>query len=462
MIAASYMACLLMAATNAALLQQVDGVLENAMAHQHLPGLSVGIAVNGRVLYARGYGYRIVAKQLPAGGHTVYNIASTTKQFTASAIMLLQQRGLLNVDDRLSKYYPQYKYAGRVTLRQLLTHTSGIPDYLDRPNLAANATAAQQIATIAKLPPEFTPGSRFEYSNSNFVILGLIVEKLTQKPLSAVFKEWFFQPLAMSNSTSVALPWTLPGGAMGYAYRNGHYVPIPQTVSQYGYGDGAIDSSAYDLMLWDQALVGLKVVDADSLHEMTTPPLGAHGEPLPGGYAFGLNSNTLFGHREFEHGGDNEGFHNDNAVFPDDKFSIAIISNGNDFFSDYLLVKLFSLFYPPTPEQQAAFDAGLSGEDRVVTDKALTLLRRMQDGTAKKSEAMAPEIAAQIPGTPQQMATRGGAVGTLTKSVFRGMSYRSGNHIYEYWLFYPHSVVAYFYVLTPRGKIYAALPVRAD
>jgi len=461
MIAALHLACLLMAGTNTAVLRQVDAVLESAMAHQHLPGLSVGIAVNGHVLSARGYGYRIVPKRLPASGHTAYNIASTTKQFTAAAIMLLQQRGLLDVDDRLSKYYAQYKYAGRVTLRQLLTHTSGIPDYLDQSNVAPNATATQQIAAIAKLPPEFSPGSRFEYSNNNYVILGLIVEKLTHLPLSAVFKQWFFQPLGMLDSTSVALPWTLPDGAMGYAYKGGRFVAIPQTVAEYGYGDGAIDSSAYDLMLWDQALIGLRVVDGDSWREMTTPP-SAQGEPLPGGYAFGLQAQTLFGHREIEHGGDNEGFHNDNAVFPDDKFSVAILGNGNDFFSDYLLVSLFSLFYPPTPQQQAAFDAGVPGEDPAVTSKALTLLQRMQDGSAKKSEVLAPAVAAQIPGTPEQMAARAGAVGRLTKAVFRAMSYRSGNRIYEYWLFYPHSVVAYFYVVTPRGKIYAALPVRAD
>ncbi len=461
MIAALHLMCLLMAGINAALLRQVDAVLESAMVHQHVPGISVGLAMDGHVMYARGYGYRIVPKQLPASGHTAYNIASTTKQFTASAIMVLQQRGLLNVDDRLSKYYPRYKYAGRVTLRQLLTHTSGIPDYLDQPNVASNATAAQQIATIAKLPPAFTPGSRFEYSNSNYVILGLIVEKLTHLSLQTVFKQWFFQPLTMLDSTSVALPWSLPGGAMGYAYKGGRFVAIPQTVAQYGYGDGAIDSSAYDLMLWDQGLIGLRVVDADSWREMMTPP-SAQGEPLPGGYAFGLQSQTLFGHREIEHGGDNEGFHNDNAVFPDDKFSLAILGNGNDFFSDYLLVKLFSLFYPPTPEQQAAFDAGVPGDDPAIRSKALDLLHRMQAGSAKKSEVMVPEIAAQIAGTPQQMASRAGAVGQLTKAVFRGMSYRSGNRIYEYWLFYPRSVVAYLYVLTPRGKIYAALPVRAD
>jgi CubicO group peptidase (beta-lactamase class C family) len=342
----------------ASLLQQVDRVLEAAMAHQHLPGISVAIAQDGHVIYARGYGARIVPKRLTADGHTVYNIASTTKQFVAAAIMRLQQRGLLNVNDKLSKYYTGYRYADRVTLQQLLTHTSGIPDYLDQSNVPPHATAAQQVAVVAKLPPQFPPGTRFEYSNTNYVILGLVVEKLTRESLGEVFRQWFFAPLGMHDSTFGALPWTLRDGAMGYTYKDGRFVAIPQSVADYGYGDGGVDASAYDLNTWDQALIAGRVVSDASLHAMTTPPMAADGEPLPGGYGFGLEVQSLFGHREFEHGGDNEGFHTGNADFPDDRFSIAIVSNGNQFFYDYLLTRLFSIFYPPTPQEQATFDAG--------------------------------------------------------------------------------------------------------
>lgn len=446
----------------AAAVRQVDAVLEAAMAHQHLPGLSVAIAVDGRIIYARGYGYRNVPKRLPANRHTVYNIASTTKQFVAAAIMRLQQQGLLNVNDRLSKYYSGYKYADRVTLRQLLTHTSGIPDYLDQSNLPPHATAAQQVAAVAKLPPEFLPGTRFEYSNTNYVILGLIVEKLTREPLQEVFKQWFFRPLSMLDSIAVVLPWTLPDGAMGYTYKHGSFVAIPQGVADYGYGDGGVNSSAYDLNVWDQALIAGHVVSEASLRAMTTPPQAADGEPMPGGYGFALEVDTLFGHREWQHGGDNEGFHTGNAVFPDDRFSVAIISNGNQFYYDWLLMKLFSLFYPPSSQQWAEFYAGTPHQDRAVTARALDVLGRMQAGTIKKSQVLAPAILSAIPGTPKQMAADAGATGRWTHAVFRGMEYRSGNRIYSYLLFFPRAVVAYYFVLTPRGSVYAALPVRAD
>ena len=360
----------------AAIVQQVDAVLQGAMAHQHLPGLSVAVAIDGRIVYARGYGYRNIPKQLRADRHTIYNIASTTKQFVASAIMRLQQQGLLDVNDRLSKYYTGYRYGDRVTLRQLLTHTSGIPDYLDQANLPAHATAEQQAAAIAKLPPEFLPGTRFEYSNSNYVILGIVVEKLTHQPLQKVFERWFFRPLNMHDSTAVVLPWTLPDGAMGYTYKNGSFVAIPQSVADYGYGDGGVDSSAYDLNTWDQALIAGRVVDAASLRAMTTPPQAADGEPMPGGYGYALEVDTLFGHREWQHGGDNEGFHTGNAVFPDDRFSVAIVSNGNQFYYDWLLTKLFTLFYPPAPQQWATFYAGASLHD-VTTPATLGNLRSM-------------------------------------------------------------------------------------
>jgi D-alanyl-D-alanine carboxypeptidase len=443
-------------------LRQVDAVMEAAMAHQHVPAVSIAIARNGQVIYSKGYGYRNVAKRQHADGHTVYNIASTTKQFVAAAIMRLQQRGLLDVNDRLSTYFSQYRYGDRVTLRELLTHTSGIPDYLDQANLPPHATAQQQVAAIAKLPPEFLPGTRFEYSNTNYVILGLIVEKLTHESLRSVLTRWFFAPLGMRDSAFGVLPWTLRDGAMGYTYKNGRFEPIPQSTAQYGYGDGGIDSSPYDLNLWDQALIAGHVVSAASLEQMTRPPMAADGEPLPGGYGFGLEVQSLFGHREFEHGGDNEGFHTENAVFPDDRFSIAFSSNGNQFYYEYLLVKLFSLFYPPSPQERATFDAGSPGQNPRVTARALALLRRMESGDATKAEMFAPALMAALPGTPKQIATRAGAVGRWRKTVFRGMSYRSGNRIYEYWLFFPHAVVAYYFVLTPGGKVYAAIPVRAD
>lgn len=445
-----------------AVIRQVDAVLEGAMKHQHLPGLSVTVAVDGRIVYARGYGYRDVPKRLPANRHTVYNIASTTKQFVAASIVRLQQQGRLDVNDCLSKYYTGYRYADRVTLRQLLTHTSGIPDYLDQSNVPPNATAAQQAAAVAKLPPEFPPGSRFEYSNTNYVILGLIVEKLTHRPLQEVFKRWFFAPLGMHDSTAVTLPWTLPDGAMGYTYKNGAFVAIPQKIADYGYGDGGVDSSAYDLNVWDQALIAGHVVSEASLRAMTSPPQAADGEPMPGGYGYALEVDTLFGHREWQHGGDNEGFHTGNAVFPDDRFSVAIISNGNQFYYDWLLIKLFSLFYPPSAQQWAEFYAGTPHEDRAVTARAMSVLARMEAGTIKKSQVLAPAIVSAIPGTPKQMAADAGASGAWTHAVFRGMSYRSGNLIYSYLVFFPRAVVAYYFVLTPRGTVYAALPVRAD
>jgi CubicO group peptidase (beta-lactamase class C family) len=349
-----------------------------------------------------------------------------------------------------------------VTLRQLLTHTSGIPDYLDQSGYPPNATAAQQVAVIAKKPLEFLPGTRFEYSNSNYVILGIIVEKLTHRTLFDVWRRWFFQPLGMRDSTAGELPWTLSNGATGYTYKRGSFVAIPQTVAQYGYGDGGVDSSAYDLNVWDQALIAGRVVDEASLRAMTTPPQAADGEPQPGGYGFALEIGTLFGHREWQHGGDNEGFHTGNAVFPDDRFSVAIVSNGNQFYYEWLVTKLFALFHPPSQDQWSDFYAGAPHQDTAVTARALGILRRMEAGTVKKSDVLAPEIVSQIPGTPKEMAANAGAAGQWTRAVYRGMEFRSGNSIYDYLLFYPRAVVAYYFVLTSHGKVYAALPVRAD
>src|SRR5450432_1742982 len=125
--------------------QRVDELVRATMMHQHLPGLSIAIARRGHVLYARGYGYRDVSKQIPADAATVYNIASNSKQFTATSIILLQQEGKLNLDDKLSRYLPEFTHGAQITLRELLTHTSGIPDYADRSDLPHRATAKQFV-----------------------------------------------------------------------------------------------------------------------------------------------------------------------------------------------------------------------------------------------------------------------------------------------------------------------------
>ena len=229
--------------------QRVDALVQSTMAHQHLPGLSLAIARHGHVLYARGYGYRDLSKRAHADATTVYNIASNSKQFTATAIMLLQEEGKLRLDDRLSRYLPEFRYGAQITLRELLTHTSGVPDYVDLNDLPHRATAKQFVDLVRDAPLDFPPGARFEYSNTNYVILGMLVEQVGGTSYSSFLSHRIFDPLKMTNASTRVIPASQPDGALGYTYDNG-IVLAPQTPDDLGYGDGTVNASVLDLVKW--------------------------------------------------------------------------------------------------------------------------------------------------------------------------------------------------------------------
>jgi CubicO group peptidase (beta-lactamase class C family) len=360
--------------------QQIDALVAATMLHQHLPGLSIAIARNGALLYASGYGYRDVQKRLPADAGTVYNIASMTKQFTATAILLLQEDGKLSVDDSLARYLPDYRYAREITLREMLNHTSGIPDYSIVDNVPHKATAAQFVDLIKDAPLDFPPGSRFEYSNTNYVILGMIVEQVSGESYGSFLARRVFQPLGMRATSARMIPQDVPDGAVGYTYADGKIVAAPQTADDLGYGDGTIDSSVTDLVRWDAALDNGRVVSRTSWRAMTFSPL-SHGYGMRGGYGFGLDLSHLYGRRYIFHQGLNVGFAGENATFPQDGLEIAALSNGDPFDEDLFFRRVVSIVEPPTAAQVAADLESAAGEDRIITKKVTALLAGMQRGS---------------------------------------------------------------------------------
>ncbi|MDQ6824924.1 MAG: beta-lactamase family protein, partial [Candidatus Eremiobacteraeota bacterium] len=181
--------------------RHIDWLARQTLAEQHLAGFSLAIAQDGKLIYTQAYGYRNIAQHLPATPQTIYNIASITKQFTATSIMLLQEDGKLNIDDPLSKYLANYPWADQVTVRELLNHTSGIPDYLD---IVDNFTLTipKIESALGKTHLEFPPGSKYEYSNSNYVLLGLIMQRVSGLPYDDFLRRRIFEPLHLT-ATSV-------------------------------------------------------------------------------------------------------------------------------------------------------------------------------------------------------------------------------------------------------------------
>ena len=188
---------------DSAMRQQIDAIAQNALTQQNVPGVSVTVSEGGQIVYARGFGLGSVDNTIGAGASTTFRIGSITKQFTAASIMLLQQQGKLNVDDKLSKYLPWAPHASEVTLRQLLTHTSGIPGYTELESFDAASklpvTPVGIVQTIASKPLAFAPGTNWEYSNTNFVLLGLVIQKITGESYTDFVMRHLVQPLHLSS-----------------------------------------------------------------------------------------------------------------------------------------------------------------------------------------------------------------------------------------------------------------------
>lgn len=438
----------------------IDGMVEAAMAHQHLPAVSIAIARDGRILYARGYGLRDLGKHVAADANTVYNMASVSKQFTAAAIMLLQQDGKLSVDDTINRYFPAYAHATEITIRELLNHTSGIPDYAELPNLPHIATAQNFFDLVSKLPLEFRPGARYRYSNTNFILLGIIVEKASGKTYSEFLKRRIFAPLEMTHTSTRVVPQSQPDGAVGYTFADGRVRAAPQTPDDLGYGDGTVNSSVLDIVNWDAALDDGRVVSASSWRQMTTVPR-AEGETdaYDGGYGFGLDVGTLYGHKRIAHFGQNVGYASYNATFPDDKLEIGLISNADQFYEDYLMERIFRVVVPT-----AGSAAALQGpvEKPAVTRRAREWLARLERGDFDKSQLTKEYAAGLTRKDATSRCVEVGAHGVPDKITYEGMAFGGHNRNYEYRLFFASAVVDYVVSLDDGGKISALTLFRED
>ena len=298
---------------------------------------SVLVAREGRVLIDKGYGSADLEWNIPNDPDTVFRLGSVTKQFTAAAILLLEERGKLRTSDPVSAYLPDAPVAwAKVTIFNLLTHTSGIPNYTEFPDLPTfqllPTTPAQLVARFEAKPLDFQPGEKWAYSNSNYALLGLLIEKVSGQAYADFLRQNIFTPLKMTHSGYDSNAAIIPHRASGYA-------PGPNGVQHAGYTDmtvpyaaGALYSTTRDLRLWEDALYGGRLLSAASLKKMTTPFLN--------GYAMGLAVGQSGGHPVFSHSGGIQGFNTYLAYYPEEKMTVVVLGNLNGGAPDQIGVHL--------------------------------------------------------------------------------------------------------------------------
>jgi CubicO group peptidase (beta-lactamase class C family) len=309
---------------------KIDDYLKPYMEREQVPGLSLAIVRNGRVTFAKGYGLANVELKVPATPETVYQIQSITKQFTATGIMMLVEEGKLDLDEKVGHYLEGTPSSWEnITLRQLLTHTSGIKDFINEPtvSLRLDVTEEEVLKATAARPLNFAPGERYAYCNTNYHLLAMIIRKVTGKSFGEFLRERIFVPLEMNDTRLYSQSDIIPNRASGYlrrwgGLRNGAYI----ATTVLAYGGGGICSTVLDMAKWDAALYGEKLLKKASLDLMWTPARLNDGKT--DSYGFGWNVGEIRGHRYLSHGGAHQtGFTSHIGRFPDDGLTVIVLTN---------------------------------------------------------------------------------------------------------------------------------------
>jgi CubicO group peptidase (beta-lactamase class C family) len=317
---------------------RLDQIVQAYVASDHFMG-TVLVAKGDKVLLSKGYGSANLEWNVPNAPSTKFRLGSITKQFTAASILLLEERGKLKVDDPVKKYMPDAPPAwNKITIFNLLTHTSGIPNFTSFPDYATTETlpspAEKTIARFRDKPLDFEPGSKYSYSNSGFVLLGYLVEKIGGESYEKFLQENIFAPLGMKDSGYDSNSDVIARRASGYAPggRGGALVNAGFVHMTIPGGAGALYSTTEDLLKWERGLFGGKVLSAASLQKMTTP--------FRDDYAFGLMVRTEQGRRQISHSGGIQGFNTSMAWYPESQVVVIVLANVNGNTPDMMLPKL--------------------------------------------------------------------------------------------------------------------------
>lgn len=312
-----------------ALTTVVDPLVLQEISAQGLPGMTVAVAKNGAILYSQGYGYADLSTCLQMPANAEMQIGSVTKQFTAAAVLQLDATGALDIDKPLVTYLPAYAFDARITLRMLLNQTSGLQDYITFPELQQYITGAPESVALNAMVQrslDFTPGTAFEYSNSNYFILGSVIEAVTSGTYADYLAAHVFTPAGLSNTF-----YQRPAQSAA-PYEPSATGPTPGRIpdSSVYFAAGALWSTVQDLTAWDAALFGSTAVVSQSARTaMLTPPSVPYFQSsAPSDYGMGLiQGGSLAGHPFVWHNGQTISYTSFNGVFTDDGFSIAILTN---------------------------------------------------------------------------------------------------------------------------------------
>jgi len=316
--------------SRAELIRFVDSLAQASLQSGPIAGMSIAVVRGSDLVVAKGYGFADLENRVRATEHTVYRIGSITKQFTAGAILQLAERGQLRLDDEITRYLPGYDTHGyRITIRQLLNHTSGIRGFTevsafqgrDRLDLSPDS----MLALFQHEPLDFVPGTGYVYSNSAYYLLARIIQRVSGQSYGNYLREHVFMPLGLNETYSCDDAPIISHRARGYTFGEGELQNAPYLSMLPPTGGGSICSTVLDLVTWTRALAEGRFISHASYAQMTTPLSLPDGRIL--GYGYGLAISTLAGHLEIAHAGTISGFSGYSAFYPRDSITVVVLCN---------------------------------------------------------------------------------------------------------------------------------------
>lgn len=438
--------------------RRLDSVVTATMQQRRVPGASIALVRNGRIELVKAYGFASLDPRVPADTTTRFSIGSVTKQFIAALALLLQEDGVLSLNDTVAKWYPSVTRANEITLLDLLNHVSGYHDYypldfVDRP-MAQPTTAEQIIAKFAGAPLDFDPGTRWSYSNTGYTIVGRVIERVTGKPLDVLLHERIFQPLGMRRT--VFEPTTGENLARGYvSWALGDpELALPEGPGWIG-AAGGIWSTAADLARWNLALMRPGFLSPASRALLFGERMLRDGTPT--GYAGGLGVGRRGGRTIYSHGGATSGFAATSTFVPEDTAAMIVLVNSDQNILGAVTIELVS---PPRANVAATPPRRVQEEIPPPTPRgapaqqaAVDFIKALQRGEVDRS-TLGEEYSAFL--TPERIASASRSLaplGEVKSSAVQSRWERGGMEVVSVRISFPTRNVSALMYRTPDGLI---------
>jgi D-alanyl-D-alanine carboxypeptidase len=437
----------------------IDAAAAEVLKTTGVPSASVAVVQEGKVAYVKAYGMARLEPAMAAEPSMQYSIGSISKQFTAAVVLLLAQDGKLKLDDPVGKYLPGLTRANEVTIRQVLSMTSGYQDFWPEDYVMTSmmkpANPQQILEVWGKKPLDFEPGTQWQYSNTNYVIAGRIAEIVGGKPLIEQLQERIFKPLKMTgvfNSDASRLPANDPTGY--YQHALGPLRPAPQEGQGWMFAAGELAMPASDLALWNISMMNRTLLAPASYDEMFTEMKLKDGKGT--GYGLGVQVGRMMGRRFIEHRGEVSGFVSENIVFPDDKVAVTVLTNEDASSAASALGRKIA----PLVLAGASGEGATSAETAAAEKRALDIFTGLQDGRLDRSQ-LTPFCDAYF--TPEAVGDFAASLKPLgTPSSFKqtGEAKRGGMTFRVFSVGFPTKQVSVTVYEMPDGKLeqYLVIP----